>query len=86
MTHQAIVLTVYLTPNFLHAPKNCPRPRQTKHFSITDRKHTTFFLEIGAGKGKHAMQFAGLNADKHLIAIERTREKFNAFQKTSRSW
>lgn len=38
-------------------------------------------MEIGAGKGKHAIQFASSNKDKHLIAIERTREKFNAFQK-----
>jgi len=38
-------------------------------------------LEIGAGKGKHALGFAVQNPDKHLIAIERTRNKFEAFLK-----
>lgn len=38
-------------------------------------------LEIGAGKGKHALSFAMHNSDKHLIAIERTRNKFDAFTK-----
>ena len=37
------------------------------------------YLEIGAGKGMHAMQFAQANPDKHLIAIERTRAKFDVF-------
>ena len=38
-------------------------------------------VEIGAGKGKHALLFTGQNPDYHLIAIERTREKFLAMQK-----
>lgn len=38
-------------------------------------------LEIGAGKGKHALSFAQRNPDKRLIAIERTRNKFEAFAK-----
>lgn len=38
-------------------------------------------LEIGAGKGKHALQFASQNPHCHLIAIERTAEKFTAMQK-----
>lgn len=38
-------------------------------------------LEIGAGKGKHALMYATQNPDKHLIAIERTRNKFEAFEK-----
>ncbi|KAA0915862.1 DUF938 domain-containing protein [Psychrobacter sp. ANT_WB68] len=38
-------------------------------------------LEIGAGKGKHALSFAQQTPDKHLIAIERTRNKFEAFAK-----
>ena len=35
-------------------------------------------VEIGAGKGKHALLFSGQHPDKKLIAIERTREKFVA--------
>lgn len=38
-------------------------------------------VEIGAGKGKHALLFSGQNPDHQLIAIERTREKFLAMQK-----
>ena len=38
-------------------------------------------VEIGAGKGKHALLFSGQHPDKKLIAIERTREKFVAMQK-----
>lgn len=38
-------------------------------------------LEIGAGKGKHALSFAAVHPKKHLIAIERTRNKFEAFTK-----
>ena len=38
-------------------------------------------IEIGAGKGKHALLFSGQNPDLKLIAIERTREKLLAMQK-----
>ena len=38
-------------------------------------------VEIGAGKGKHALLFSEQNPDLKLIAIERTREKFLAMQK-----
>ena len=36
-------------------------------------------LEIGAGKGMHALQWAENNPDKTLIAIERTAEKYQVF-------
>ncbi len=38
-------------------------------------------VEIGAGKGKHALLFTQTNPNSKLIAIERTREKFLAMQK-----
>ena len=38
-------------------------------------------VEIGAGKGKHALLFSGQYPEHKLIAIERTREKFLAMQK-----
>ena len=38
-------------------------------------------VEIGAGKGKHALLFTQTNPNSKLIAIERTREKFLAVQK-----
>ena len=38
-------------------------------------------VEIGAGKGKHALLFSAGHPEHKLIAIERTREKFLAMQK-----
>ncbi|WP_353383435.1 SAM-dependent methyltransferase [Acinetobacter schindleri] len=38
-------------------------------------------VEIGAGKGKHALLFTRTHPEHKLIAIERTREKFLAMQK-----
>lgn len=39
-------------------------------------------LEIGAGKGKHACLFSSQYPLKNLIAIERTKDKFQAMQKS----
>lgn len=38
-------------------------------------------VEIGAGKGKHALLFSSQHPENKLIAIERTREKYLAMQK-----
>lgn len=38
--------------------------------------HTHVDVEIGAGQGLHAIQYAQKNPDRHLIAIERTHTKF----------
>ena len=38
-------------------------------------------VEIGAGKGKHALLFSSQHPENKLIAIERTREKYVAMQK-----
>ena len=38
-------------------------------------------VEIGAGKGKHALLFSQNHPNSKLIAVERTREKFLAMQK-----
>ncbi|WP_151831382.1 SAM-dependent methyltransferase [Acinetobacter junii] len=43
--------------------------------------NTTICVEIGAGKGKHALLFTGQNPQTTLYAIERTKEKFLAMQK-----
>jgi tRNA G46 methylase TrmB len=43
--------------------------------------NTEICVEIGAGKGKHALLFSTQYPEKHLVAIERTREKFLAMQK-----
>ena len=42
---------------------------------------TPVCVEIGAGKGKHALLFSAEHPQYQLIAIERTREKFLAMQK-----
>lgn len=43
--------------------------------------NTPVCIEIGAGKGKHALLFSGQHPEQTLYAIERTREKFLAMQK-----
>lgn len=64
-------------PEKLSAPRDFIMPN-----IIHDNKSAVpLILEIGAGKGKHALGFAAKNTDKHLIAIERTRNKFDAFAK-----
>ena len=68
-------------PQKLSAPRDFIIPK-----IIADTEdETPLILEIGAGKGKHALSFALQNPDKHLIAIERTRNKFEAFSKLARS-
>ncbi|WP_435948909.1 SAM-dependent methyltransferase [Psychrobacter sp. DM8] len=61
-------------PDKLSAPRDFKMPAITKHY-----EHLV--LEIGAGKGMHALSFAKDNPSTHLIAIERTRNKFAAFAK-----
>ncbi len=46
---------------------------------FTPIENTPICVEIGAGKGKHALLFSGQNPQHTLYAIERTREKFLAF-------
>ena len=62
-------------PNQLSAPRDFAMPL------VLLNSELPLVLEIGAGKGKHALSFAQQNPDKHLIAIERTRNKFEAFAK-----
>lgn len=57
-------------PQYLNAPRN--------FVALPDQP---ICLEIGAGKGKHALLFSGQHPDQHLVAIERTKEKFMAMQK-----
>lgn len=45
--------------------------------------HPQIALEIGAGKGKHALQFAQQQPQMPLYAIERTREKYTVMQALS---
>lgn len=44
-------------------------------------ENTPVTVEIGAGKGKHAVLFSQQNPQTTLYAIERTKEKFDAMQK-----
>lgn len=67
-------------PEKLSAPRNFIIPT----IIGKNKDNTPLILEIGAGKGKHALNFVAQNSDKHLIAIERTRNKFEAFAKLAR--
>lgn len=40
-----------------------------------------YVLEIGAGRGKHALEYANSHPTQTVFAIERTRNKFTAFYK-----
>ena len=62
-------------------PQKLSAPRDFIMPDILVDAELPLILEIGAGKGKHALNFAQQNSHKHLIAIERTRNKFDAFDK-----
>jgi tRNA G46 methylase TrmB len=62
-------------------PQKLSAPRDFIVPDILINAELPLVLEIGAGKGKHALSFALQYPDKHLIAIERTRNKFDAFAK-----
>lgn len=67
-----------LQPEKLFAPRGFVVPDILKDGTADDK---SLMLEIGAGKGKHALGFAKANPDCQLVAIERTRNKFEAFAK-----
>ena len=61
-------------PDKLRPPRAFTRP-------VLPHSKRKLVLEIGAGKGKHAIEYAKLNPDEVLIAIERTQGKYQAFAK-----
>ncbi|MBK3393153.1 DUF938 domain-containing protein [Psychrobacter sp. M9-54-1] len=62
-------------------PQKLSAPRDFMTPEVLMNRQLPLVLEIGAGKGKHALSFVLQYPDKHLIAIERTRNKFDAFAK-----
>lgn len=50
---------------------------------FTPIENTPICVEIGAGKGKHALLFSGQQPQHTLYAIERTREKILGNAKTA---
>ena len=64
-------------PHRLSAPRDFMIPTVISE----NNNEQPLILEIGAGKGKHALIFAAQHPDHHLVAIERTRNKFDAFLK-----
>jgi tRNA G46 methylase TrmB len=51
-------------------PERLPRP------NLIQPLPPQFDVEIGAGQGLHAIQYARANPERNLVAIERTHEKF----------
>lgn len=45
-------------------------------------RHHQLDLEIGAGDGRHAMIWTKKNPERHLVAIEKTKNKFFKFSKS----
>ena len=71
-------------PEKLSAPRDfSPSIQNISNDTDSNVTHSSLVLEIGAGKGKHALLFASQNPDKQLVAIERTRNKFEAFAKVA---
>ncbi len=66
-------------PQKIHPPRNFKK--QDWHW--LKQSENKVVLEIGAGKGLHAINFAAANKDKTIIAIERTTEKFTSFNKNA---
>lgn len=56
-------------------PLKVPKPKITFDFEMP-RSYRGISLEIGAGVGFHAIQFAQKNPHRALIAIEKTSERF----------
>ena len=65
-------------PEKLSKPRDFAIPSALKDVSVHGQP---LILEIGAGKGKHALLFADQHPHQQMIAIERTRNKFEAFAK-----
>ena len=66
-------------------PEKLSAPRDFCVPEVVHQTDTPIVLEIGAGKGKHALRFAIANPNSHIIAIERTRTKFEAFDKLAKA-
>lgn len=68
-------------PEKLSAPRDFNKPNILVN---EDADKLPIIIEIGAGKGKHALSFAVSQPNQYLIAIERTRNKFEAFSKQAK--
>lgn len=68
-------------PQKLSAPRDFIIPKIIQDNANHHSEKSSLILEIGAGKGKHALSFAKAYPNKQLLAIERTRNKFEAFTK-----
>lgn len=56
-------------------------PRDFQALPATFWQQSNIVLEIGAGKGKHAISFAAQHPAAAVIAIERTAEKYRTMQR-----
>jgi tRNA (guanine-N7-)-methyltransferase len=65
-------------------PELIPKPRVKcllEWDKIKEKFGTRIDLEIGAGVGLHAIQYAQKNPNRFLVAIERTKTKFESAQR-----
>lgn len=54
-------------------------------FREITKKYKNIYFEIGAGKGRHAIDFSKTYTGSYLFAVERTKTKYAAFKKTSQN-
>ena len=66
-------------PDKLHPPRGFDCNDQ-----LNVHPNSQLVVEIGAGKGKHALQYAKNYPEHTLIAIERTANKYQAFAKLAK--
>lgn len=59
-----------------------PRDYSEKDWQWIHDSDEPLILEIGAGKGKHAISYADNHPNTNIIAVERTLNKFQAFSKS----
>ena len=64
----------------LHAPRPPTFPFST-YQNWRQKSALPFAVEIGCGVGYHPIQWANLNPNGQILAIERTKEKFKKFQR-----
>ena len=61
-------------PDLLHPPRDFAPLAPNE-----PRKQNGLVLEIGTGKGRHALLLAQAHKERTVVALERTKEKFSAF-------
>ena len=58
--------------------QNIPKPNLEFNFAALSQNYEAMDLEIGAGKGLHAIKYCQANPDRMLLAVEKTHVRFSS--------